>query len=410
MKNYICVLLMTVMLISCGGGGGGQNGNLPMMSNEEVTPPNEEAVLPDEEVVPPSEEAVLPDEEVVPPSEEVVLPDEEVVPPSEEVVLPDEEIVPPSEEAVLPDEEIVLPNAEVVLPDEEIVLPSEEAVLPDEEIVLPNAEVVPPSEEVIPLDEEIVLPNEEAVSPSEEVAPMQSAPPLKDILPTQFNPEAWGPWASFDQGYFRVEETMLTDSNSVWTVYGTPTGLVDNLPQIQEPGTFSYSGHVWGRVFEGRTGKGARIDEDDGDRVLGTLTATYGPRDHYGPGADDILNLHLHFMYKELPGGGRRFLPAMVFYGDVGTNRNDPDYDSALDTATFTLPAVQYETTPGRERGEATGSFYGPNGEVLAGTFWYKRLGHRIEGAFGGERGDFRPSTSTTTNRIEGAFGGERED
>jgi len=234
---------------------------------------------------------------------------------------------------------------------------------------------------------------------------MQSTISLTDT-PTQFDPEAWGFWANFDQGYFRVEETMWTDSNSVWIVHGTPTGLVDNLPQIQEPGTFTYSGHVWGRVYEGRTGG----DDNDGDRVLGTLTATYGPRDHYGPGADDILNLHLHFMYKELPGGGRRVLPSMVFYGDVGTNRNDPDYDSALDTATFTLPAVQYETTPGREEGEATGSFYGLSGEALAGTFWYKRLGHRIEGAFGGERGDFEPSTSTTTNRIEGALGGERED
>ena len=355
MKGYVCVPLMVVMLISCGGGG--QSSSLPMMASEEAAPPSEEVVPLSEEVVPPSEEAAPPSEEAAPPSEEVVPLSEEVVPPSEEAAPPSEEAAPPSEE------------------------------------------VAPPSEEVAP-------PSEEVVPPSEEVTPMQSEPPQMDTLPAQLNPEAWGSWASFDQGDFRVEETMLTDTGSVWIVHGTPTGLVDNMPQIQEPGTFSYSGHVWGRVYKGRTGG----DDNDGDRVLGTLSATYGPRDHYGPGADDILLLHLHFMYKELPDGRRRVLPAMVFYGDVGTNWNDPDYDSALDTATFTLPADQYETTPGREEGEATGSFYGPSGEALAGTFWYKRLGHRIEGAFGGERGDFRPSTSTTTNRIEGAFGGERED
>ena len=79
----------------------------------------------------------------------------------------------------------------------------------------------------------------------------------------------------------------------------------------------------------------------------------------------------------------------MIYHGEVGTNRSDPGYDPQLDTATFTLPPTlpptQFGTTPGRKYGVARGSFYGPSGEVVAGTFWYTRDGHRIEGVFGGE-------------------------
>ena len=78
----------------------------------------------------------------------------------------------------------------------------------------------------------------------------------------------------------------------------------------------------------------------------------------------------------------------MIFRGDVGTNRTDPDYDPLQDTATFTLSPEQYEISPGEERGEATGSFYGPNGEALAATFWYTRDGYRIQGVFGGKLGE----------------------
>lgn len=222
--------------------------------------------------------------------------------------------------------------------------------------------------------------------PRDEGVSMESTSSLMDAPPTQFDSGTWGFWASFDHDYFRVEETMMTDSGSHWTVHGTPTGLVDNLPQTRpQQRTFNYTGYVWGRVYEGRTGR-IYTDEDDGDRVQGELWAVYGPRDHYGPGADDVLTIHLNKMYKELPGGYRTNLPAMLFHGDVGTNRNDPDYDPSLDIATFTLPADQFDTTPGREEGEVTGSFYGPNGEAMAGTFWYRRGGHRIEGAFGGEQ------------------------
>ena len=192
-----------------------------------------------------------------------------------------------------------------------------------------------------------------------------------------------GFWASFEQGHFRVEETMPGGEGSEWMVHGAPTGLVDDMPRrTVQHRTYEYTGHVWGRVYGGRTG----FDADDGERVSGQLWAVYGPRDHYGPGADDVVTLHLYNMFKELPDGVRANLPGMIYHGDVGTNRNDPDYDPAQDTATFTLPADQFATTRGRERGEATGRFYGPNGEAVAGAFWYRRDGHRVEGAFGGKR------------------------
>ena len=196
------------------------------------------------------------------------------------------------------------------------------------------------------------------------------------------DPESFGFWASFSQGHFRVEETMLTDSGSTWLVHGTPTGLVDNLPRNSElPSVFRYTGHVWGRVY------GSRV-QGEFNRVVGQMDASYGSRDHYGPGADDVLNVFLSQMWRELPDGGRDHLPGMIFRGDVGTNRTDPDYDPLQDTATFTLSPEQYEISPGEERGEATGSFYGPNGEALAATFWYTRDGYRIQGVFGGKLGE----------------------
>ena len=189
-------------------------------------------------------------------------------------------------------------------------------------------------------------------------ASMHPVPSLAEL-----DPETLGPWASFTQDHFRVGETNRTDSGSDWMVEGTPTGLVDNLPQCTLPCTYTYTGHVWGRVYGGHTGRDYNIDMDDGDRVSGKMSATYGPRDHYGPGADDVLNVFLDHMYKELPNGGRSVLPGMIFRGDVGTNRSDPDYDPALDTATFTLSAEDYG---GSEKGAAAGSFYGPNGRPWA--------------------------------------------
>lgn len=196
--------------------------------------------------------------------------------------------------------------------------------------------------------------------------------------------ETWGFWAVLSQDHFRVEETMLTDSGSTWLVHGTPTGLVDNLPRNEElPSVFRYTGHVWGRVYGGRVG-----GQGETNRVVGQMSASYGSRDHYGPGADDVLNVFLSDMWRELPDGGRDHLPGMWFSGDVGTNRTDPDYDPLQDTATFTLAPDQFEASPGEETGTATGSFYGPNGEAVAATFWYRRDGYRIQGVFGGQLGE----------------------
>ena len=222
-------------------------------------------------------------------------------------------------------------------------------------------------------------------APAPEPPPAVPEPPPPPVVPLQSNnPYTWGAWASFNQGYFRVEETMWSATGSDWRVHGTPSGSVDNLPQGHDGNRFEYTGSVWGRVYEGRTGMYPYTDLDDGDRVRGQMRAVYETRDRHVYN-DDYLTIFLTELFKELPSGTRTGLPWMSFQGDVGTNRYAPDYDPALDIATFTLQVQQYDTM-GREQGAATGSFYGPNGEALAATFWYRRAGHRIEGAFGGKR------------------------
>ena len=210
---------------------------------------------------------------------------------------------------------------------------------------------------------------------------------LPDTSLESTSPFSWGSWESFNQGEFRVEETMWSDTSSHWRVHGTPSGSVDNLPQGSDGVRFVYTGSVWGRVYEGMTGSEtlSDVDLDDGDRVRGEMRAVYATRDRYVYN-DDHLSISLWNMYKQLPNGNKTGLPWIGFKGDVGTDRYAPGYDPALDIATFTLPVQQYSFTSGREQGEAVGSFYGPNGEALAGTFWYRRGGHRIEGAFGGKR------------------------
>ena len=253
-------------------------------------------------------------------------------------------------------------------------------------IFLPEQD--PPAEDT-PVDEpsgddrstEVQLADEPPVDDSPSDPLPRGAPPVSPPPDEHMDPESLGFWASFSQDHFRVEETMLTDDSSTWSVHGTPTGLVDNLPRNTElPSVFRYSGHVWGRVSGGKSSL-----QDETNRVVGQMRASYGSRDHYGPGADDVLNIFLSHMWGELPDGHRYFLPGMIFRGDVGTNRTDPDYDPLQDTATFTLSPEQYK---GNEKGKAAGSFYGPNGEAVAGTFWYSRDGYRIEGAFGGALGE----------------------
>ncbi len=240
----------------------------------------------------------------------------------------------------------------------------------------------------MPGDETGIMPT---MSPPMDDPPMEDHP--MDIPPAheppstppggQLSPGSLGFWADFNRNHFRVEESMVTGSSSHWQVHGTPTGLVDYLPRTTlENSVYRYTGPVWGRAY------GFGVSPAEGgetNRVTGQVNATYGPRDHYGPGADDVLNVFLSRMYLELPGGGRGTLPGMSFHGDVGTNRTDPGYDPLLDFATFTLPADQYESSFGRTSGSTTGSFYGANGETVAATFWYRRDGYRIEGAFGAE-------------------------
>lgn len=201
------------------------------------------------------------------------------------------------------------------------------------------------------------------------------------------SPTSYGRWENFNQGYYQVEETTWSESSSDWMVHGTPTGSVDNLPQGSDGVSFEYRGPVWGRIYGGVTDhiSGPDADYNDGDRVYGRVWAVYETRDRYVYN-DDYLSVFFSDMFKELPGGGIVGTRWMTFKGDVGTDKYADGYDPALDVATFTLQAQQFETTPGRERGEAVGSFYGPNGEALAGTFWYQRGSNRIEGTFGGKR------------------------
>ena len=240
-----------------------------------------------------------------------------------------------------------------------------------------------PGDELVSVAPSSVSTNTLVTTSSVRVSEPATSLPLTSLEST--SPYSWGSWESFNQGDFRVEETMWSDTSSHWVVDGTPSGSVDNLPQGSDGVRFVYTGPVWGRIYEGRTGTFSNGDVDDGDRVRGQMRAIYATRDRHVYD-DDYLTIYLSEMFKELPGGTETGVQWMHFKGDVGTDRYAPGYDPALDIATFTLPAQQYSDSSGIEQGEAVGSFYGPNGEALAGTFWYRRGGHRIDGAFGGKR------------------------
>ena len=188
--------------------------------------------------------------------------------------------------------------------------------------------------------------------------------------------ETWGVWASLDWDHFSVAGPTSSDDGTPWTVQGTPTGSFDKLPTDTDPLTksVSYTGHVWGRVYDGFTRTPTGVHFDDGERVLGVLTARYHPLSEARR-----MSVFLSGMKKEYPtvdpaeGANWAPLPDIKFIGSIN------------DDATFSLPAEGLEDRYGRESGQATGSFYGPNGEAVAGTFWYRRNGHRVEGAFGGE-------------------------
>ena len=178
---------------------------------------------------------------------------------------------------------------------------------------------------------------------------------------------------------------MWDENSSHWVVHGTPTGSVDNLPQGSDGEKFTYTGPVWGRIYEGTLDHNGVWEANDGDQVYGSMRALYQTRNRHITN-DDYLTITFFHMYKVLPDGGIIGTPYMAFEGDVGTDHNAEDYDPALDVATFGLPAQQFGTNNSTEQGEAVGSFYGPNGEAIAGTFWYRRGGNRIDGAFGGKR------------------------
>ena len=193
---------------------------------------------------------------------------------------------------------------------------------------------------------------------------------------TQGEYGTWGMWASLDWDHFSVAGPISSDDGTPWSVQGAPTGSFDRLPTEADPltDTVSYSGHVWGRVYDGFTNTPTGVHFDDGERVRGELTARYHPLSE-----NRRMSIFLAGMTKEYPtvdpaeGANWAPLPDMKYIGSIN------------DDATFSLPAEGLEDRYGRESGQATGSFYGPNGEAVAGTFWYRRNGHRVEGAFGGE-------------------------
>ena len=192
--------------------------------------------------------------------------------------------------------------------------------------------------------------------------------------------ETWGTWASFTWDHFSVGGPISFDDGTLWTVQGAQTGSVDNIPREANPwtDTVKYTGHVWGRVYNGFTYTGTGYHFDDGERVRGELSVTYRPLS-----ATRSMAVFLNNMRKEYPnvdpteGYNWTTLPGMKYIGSIS------------DFATFSLSTEGLKDSRGRtEKGNATGSFYGPNGEAIAGTFWYERYGHRVEGAFGGELED----------------------
>ncbi len=197
--------------------------------------------------------------------------------------------------------------------------------------------------------------------------PTESTPPTSTTM--QHDYETWGMWASFNWDHFSVGGPISSDDGTAWTVQGIPTGSVDNIPRNANPRTNSveYTGQVWGRVYDGFTRTPSGQHFDNGERVRGEMTATYRPLS-----ANRSMAITFTLMKKEYPSGGSAPLPLIKFIGRIS------------DTATFSLSAEGLEDRYGRETGTVTGSFYGPNGESVAGTFWYRRNGHRIEGALGG--------------------------
>ena len=231
---------------------------------------------------------------------------------------------------------------------------------------------------------DVLPPPQQQSSPSSTTGSAPSpAPPASTSTPpassTQYEYGTWGVWASLDWDHFSVAGPISSDDGTAWAVQGAPTGSYDNLPTDADPLTdnVKYTGHVWGRVYDGFTRTPTGVHFDGGERVRGELTATYRPLS-----ATRSMAALLSGMKKEYPtvdpteGANWAPLPDMKFIGTIN------------DDATFSLSAEGLEDRFGRESGETTGSFYGPNGEAVAGTFWYRRNGHRVEGAFGGERDD----------------------
>ena len=109
------------------------------------------------------------------------------------------------------------------------------------------------------------------------------APPASTSTPpastTQYEYGTWGAWASLDWDHFSVGGPISSDDGTPWTVQGTPTGSFDRLPTDADPltDTVSYTGHVWGRVYDGFTRTPTGVHFDGGERVRGELIARYHP-------------------------------------------------------------------------------------------------------------------------------------
>ncbi len=191
---------------------------------------------------------------------------------------------------------------------------------------------------------------------------------------TQGEYENLGMWANLNQEHFSVGGPILSDDGTAWAVQGTSTGSDQNLPTDPVNDRFKYTGHVWGRVYDGFTLTSTGLHYDDGDRVRGEMSATYSVLG-FSSDPDRKLEVILFNMRKEYsPTSWTALISGTKFLGDIS------------DTATFTLSVEGLDDRYGdQETGEATGSFYGPNGEALAGTFEYVRDRHRVNGVFGGE-------------------------
>ena len=196
----------------------------------------------------------------------------------------------------------------------------------------------------------------------------------------------WGEWDDFDMAIHAEIDLLDTPA---FEMDGTQTGFAPSSSVKHQ--YFKYDGAVWGHANGGRDDSlythenGYAAHENS--RVKGEVSMTYRlPDDMFGePGhkyrnksdafkafaEHGSLSIRFRQMYVEMNNGNKDGLPSVTFdKEETMINRDAGTFSGSM---------------RGRvgERGTMSGSFYGPNGETLGGTWTHQyRGGPSIEAVF----------------------------